>query len=267
MIGKALSTLSLGGLLLITPTERMSKPAISKIEQNTRTVPWATVTRVTIGQRSSRRIRVTGPWMDYVTSVNASGGVSGRNVSTSADKQVEMILDASATATRGDKSITIKVSCPAWGTIWPADCVNGTVTLPVKVFETGPINDIVPSGATSSAQVTVMPNTEYTFNLTGEALGVAKLLPRLLKLTNASIVSRTTTTMRVKGTTPACGFVDVALSDEFSGSDDFPYRHGDNVTDILAGHLCSGSLGPRPISSALCPAGQTFVYATQKCQF
>lgn len=61
MIGKTFSTLSLGGLLLIGPTAPMSKPGISKIEQNTRTVSWAIVTRVTIGQNSSRRIRVTGP--------------------------------------------------------------------------------------------------------------------------------------------------------------------------------------------------------------
>jgi len=69
-------------------------PGFEKIEQNTRTVEWLSVQRVTIGQSSSRKIRLTGPWMDFVSSATTSNGVSARNIVRDFPfRKVTMILD------------------------------------------------------------------------------------------------------------------------------------------------------------------------------
>ena len=101
-------------------------PKVNLIMQNTRTAPWAVVQRATVAQRSSRKIRLLGPWMDYVTSVTAKNGVSARNLVKS-DKQIEMILDASATAPRGDMTLTLNISCPP---IPFSDC-RSSATFPI----------------------------------------------------------------------------------------------------------------------------------------
>ncbi|MDF2770728.1 MAG: hypothetical protein K0S86_221 [Geminicoccaceae bacterium] len=220
-------------------------PKVNLIMQNTRTAPWTVVQRATVAQRSSRKIRLAGPWMDYVTSVTAKNGVSARNLVKS-DKQVEMILDASATAPRGDMTLTLNISCPP---IPFSDCRSST-TFPIKVFETGPIASIQPYGV-------VPPNTKITFQLTGEALNVAQLLPRLLKLGSAAIVSKTATTMQVVGVTPSCGYVDVALTDVADG-DEHPYRHGPSMQAVLAGTICGQSLAPTSLKYTQCTPPQVW---------
>jgi len=224
------------------------------LEQNTRTAEWVGVARITIAQKSSRRIRLSGPWMDYVTSINGSGGISGRNVEH-ADGKTTLILDASESAGRGDKEISAAISCPFGGTL--IGCKD-IVAFPIRVFETGPITSISPSG-------TVMPSTSVTFTLTGDRLDVAKLMPRLLTLKNASLVHVNTNTVRVTGTTPACGFVDVALSDQMDG-DEFPYRKGSALQSVLAGSICGSSIVPPPTTFHQCPVGQNWNSATNSCQ-
>src|SRR5678815_3140388 len=101
------SNFALSGAMLMTYNSAFDSPSFTRLDQNTRTVEWVSVSRITIGQRSSRKIRITGPWMDYISTVNSNGGVSGRNISHVGDKQSTIILDASETAGRGDKSISV----------------------------------------------------------------------------------------------------------------------------------------------------------------
>src|SRR5215211_2660640 len=232
------STLAIGVLLSINPDATIDRPRIDKLEQNTRTVEWATTGRATIGQQSSRKIRVSGPWMDFVTSATTSNGVSARNISHEW-RQVTMTLDAAASSARGDMTLRLNISCP------PVNFECGSsVTLPVKIFETGPISGISPSGV-------VPKNTVVTFDLVGQGMNVAKLNPRLLTLSNASVVNRTATTMRVKGTTPSCGYIDVALTDE-NGDGEYVYRKGGSLQAVLAGTICGTSLAPPGMSQHYC---------------
>ena len=243
--------ITLGGLLSLRSTA--FDPGFEKIEQNTRTVEWLSVQRVTIGQSSSRKIRLTGPWMDFVSSATTSNGVSARNIVRDFPfRKVTMILDASASTTRGDMLLTLRISCP----VVPLDC-KSTVRLPVRVFETGPIATIQPWGV-------VPANSLVTFDLTGQALAVAKLLPRLLRLGNPTILQRTSTTMRVRGTTPSCGSVDVALTDENDG-DEFPYRHAATMQRVIAGTECAGGPAPLSLKYTQCTPPQVWNDALKAC--
>lgn len=228
-----------GGFIWPSSRVRSDKPHIDKLEQNTRTAEWAQVTRVTIGQRGSRMIRVTGPWMDYVTSVTKSNEVSGRNISH-ADRQLTLTLDAAEASIRGDMNLKLNISCPPLG----YECA-ASINLPVKVLETGPINSIAPSGI-------VPANTVVTFDLQGDALGVAKLNARLLSLKEATIVKKFGSTMTVKGKTPSCGYIDVALTDEV-GDGEIVYRKGSTLQPVVAGTICGSSLAPPTMAYHYCP--------------
>jgi hypothetical protein len=255
MINKIIGNLALGSVLFVAPGSAFDPPSFTKIEQNTRTVAWVSVGRATIAQSSSRRIRVTGPWMDYVTSVSTSGGISGRNISHEFQK-VSLVLDATTSSARGNKSVALNITCPFGGEL--IGCTRGPVMLPIKVFESGPISSISPSG-------TVAANTQYTFELHGEGFDVAALLPRLLTLKDASVVSRDASTIRVKGITPSCGYIDVALTDQADG-DEFPYRKGNALPSVLSGHICGTSLAPSSIgNSTVCPSGTNWDTNTKTC--
>jgi hypothetical protein len=250
------SSLAAGSLALMSSGSAFESPAFTGLEQNTRTVEWAPVTRITVGQKSSRKIRITGPWMDYISAVNANGGVSGRNIDHVGDRQSTIILDAAESAPRGTKNISVSIACPFGGNL--LGCTSGPVPIPIRVFETGPITSISPSG-------TVTPNTPTTFELQGQALDVAVLLPRLLTLKNATILSKSATSMQVRGTTPACGYIDVALTDQADGSE-FPYRKGSQLQAVLAGHICGTTLAPPAPVYHYCPPGQNWNPSTNSCQ-
>jgi hypothetical protein len=247
----------LAGALLFVNGAPLAAPSWNKLEQNTRTVQWLNVSRITVPQGSSRKIRITGPWMDYISSVTTSGGVSGRNIAHPASEQSTMILDAARTATRGDKSILVKVQCN-----WAAEilgCRTVSVSIPITVLEMGPINHIYPNGI-------VPPNTTVTFNLDGEGFDYGVILRRLTTLKNAEILTKNATTMRVRGTTPSCGFIDVSLSDRLDG-DEFPYAKGTGIQQVIAGTICGTSIVPPAPSSfnPVCPPGQVFDWNTKIC--
>jgi hypothetical protein len=249
-----LSTAALGGFLLIAAGAAFAPPRVTLLMQNTRVNPWIAVPRLTVPQASSRRVRIEGDWMDHISSVNTVGGVSGRNI-THPDGMTELILDATAGAVRGDKNISVNIACP-WGSS-VLGCTAGPVNVPVRVIETGPISSINPSG-------TVAPNTQITFNLTGEGLNVATLLPRLLHLKNATVLARTATTIRVRGTTPQCGYVDVALTDEADG--DIPYRKSSALQPVLAGAICGLTLA-NPVGIIInCSAGTSWDATLRECR-
>jgi hypothetical protein len=70
--------------------------------------------------------------------------------------------------------------------------------------------------------------------------------------------------MRVRGTTPGCGYVDVALTDMADG-DENPYRKT-TVQPILAGTICGGSVAPTTMKISECPPGQTFDPVANVCK-
>ena len=187
-------------------------------------------------------------------SINPSGGISGRNF-VRADGTTTLILDATESAARGDKLITAVVDC-SLGMAWVGCPPN--VTIPIKVFETGPINSISPAG-------TVSPGASVTFTLRGDRLDVAKLLPRLLTLKNASLTHVDAGTVRVTGITPSCGYIDVALTDQADG-DEFPYRKGTSLQSVLAGTICGTSLAPTSSTYHQCPVGQNWNASLNACQ-
>lgn len=255
MINRIFGNIALGSVLFVAPGSAFDPPSFTKIEQNTRTVPWLSVSRATIAQSSSRKIRLTGPWMDYVTSVTTSGGISGRNISHEFQK-VTLILDATMSSARGNKSVALNITCPFGGEL--IGCTRGPVMVPIKVFENGPISSISPNG-------TLAANTQYTFELHGEGFDVAALLPRLLTLTNASVVSRDASTIKVRGITPSCGYIDVALTDQADG-DEFPYRKGSLLQSVLSGHICGSSLAPSGMGNIhVCPSGTNWDDNTKTC--
>ena len=254
MKSQIISTLAIGGLLSMNPGAPMGAPHVDLIMQNTRTAEWIATPQATIGQSSSRKVRLNGPWMDYVTSATTSNGVSARNIEH-ADKQVTMILDASASAARGDMNLRLNITCPPFPINF--DC-GSSALLKVKIFETGPINTIQPSGI-------VPPNSVITFDLTGEAMGVAKLNARLLSLSGASVLSRTPTSIKVKGKTPSCGYVDVALTDE-AGDGEFVYRKSGSLRQVLAGTICGSSLAPPLMGQSICIAPKVWDAVALVCK-
>ena len=256
MTTNILRALAFASLLPLGAPLAYDSPSFRKIEQNQWSVGWRTVTRVTIGQKSTRSIRLTGPWLDYVRSATASNGVSARNFSTKmlvGEGEVTMILDATASATRGDMSLRLNIACP----VIPLDC-KSSINLPVKVLETGPITAVYPNGV-------VPPNTVVTFDLQGDGFDAAKLLGRLTLIGNPTILERTNTTMKVRGTTPSCGYIDISLNDSQAGDED-PYRKETTTDGVLAGTICGQSLAPRIMRSAQCPPGQTWDAGLRACR-
>ena len=81
MIREFVSSVALGGAAMFMVSGTYDAPTWTRLEQNTRTVEWLGISRITIAQSSSRKVRITGPWMDYIGSVNGNGGVSGRSIS------------------------------------------------------------------------------------------------------------------------------------------------------------------------------------------
>jgi hypothetical protein len=160
---KSLSALTLAGMMWLGALP--SEPSITRLEQNTRTVERQSVSVAKIGQGMTRMIWITGPWMDWVNDVNGSGGVDGIIKSTKqglATGEVQIILNATASATPGEKTLSVDVKCP----IIPLDCKPGPFTFKVRVFETGPLNTITPSGV-------VAPDQPATYTINGEGLNVA----------------------------------------------------------------------------------------------
>jgi hypothetical protein len=247
MFNVKLSSIALGLVLLAGPTSAFDAPAAQLISQ-LRSGTWTAIPRATIPQGSYRTVRAFGPWMDHVVSVTTVNGVTGQNVVKDGDRTVKMILTASASSTRGDSYVLLNISCSDIDVMM--GCTRGPVRLPTKILETGPINHIYPNG-------TVPANSTVTFDLLGEGLDVAVLLTRLLTLSNASILSQSAGTIRVKGTTPSCGHIDVALSDKADGSE-APYRKGASLESVVSGRLCSGSLAPALNTYIECGPGKTW---------
>jgi hypothetical protein len=230
---------------------------LTVIEQNG-TTGYHVVTRVAVGQGSSRSIRLTGKYLHLVTSATVTGGVSARNFQKVADNQGTMVLDASLTSARGDLNLKLNITCPPSIPFVTADCTS-SVLLPVKVLETGPLAWIAPSG-------NIPANVAVTFNLTGEGVGVAKPLARLMNLKNVTVVQQSSTVIQVRGTTPSCGPVVLALQDRAQLDDEVPYRKGSAITVSLAGGTyCGGESGPKVYSTTTCPVGTVWNASLNQC--
>ena len=227
-----------------------------------------TVTNPQVAQASVQRVVLTGPWVDYVTAVNASGGVtgdivSGSKVANGASSKITIRLRGN-TATRGPKNMSVHVTCP---NIPFTDCQNKDLAFTTEVLESGPITGISAPNGTH----TVQPNSVVQFTVSGDAVGVSKILTRLTNLGSPRIVSQSTSSMTVSGTTPSCGSIGIGLIDNTSKTDDPAYRYSlpSNAEPILAGTYCPGYNPKAPTtcnSTIACPVGQTFNPATCKCQ-
>jgi hypothetical protein len=234
---KPLSALTLAGMMWLGA--RPSEPAITDLAQATRTVARQSVSTAKIGQGMTRTIWITGPWMDWVNDVNGTGGVDGTIKATKqgiTTGEVQIILNATASATVGEKTLTVDVKCP----IIPLDCKPGPFPFKVRVFETGPINSITPTGV-------VAPDQQAMYTINGEGLNSAELLPRLTTLRNATIVTRTANTLTVRGTNPSCGGVDIEFV-AAGGGDDMPYRKSAGLTLPIAGGACGSGFVYRPLA-------------------
>ncbi|HZJ00065.1 MAG TPA: CARDB domain-containing protein [Gemmatimonadaceae bacterium] len=233
---KSAATLPLLGMLGIG-TLPPWVPHIVKIEQNTRTVERQTVSTVSIGQGKTRMIWITGPNMDNVDYVAGSGGVTGTiqgKQSVNWTGEVQIILNASNTASRGEKTLSVHVSCP----LVAIDCVSGPVSFKVRVYETGPITSINPTDI-------VTPNQQTTYTINGEGMNVAELLPRLTTLKNAVIVSKSSTSLTVSGVNPSCGGVDIQFID-VDGPEDMTYKKATGLKIPVAGGICGTAFATSP---------------------
>ena len=246
------SSFALAGMLLISTAAEFDAPHWTVLEQNTRTVEWARVNRFTVPQGSARTVRITGPWMDYITSVTPIAGITGYSIQHPEGKTT-LILHADQSTSRGDHTVQVKIGCPPLSNL--IGCAPAAV-IPVKVLEMGPITGVTPNG-------TVAPNTTMNFTLTGEGMNVATILGRLTSLQNASILSgATSSSITVRGTTKSCGYVTIALSDVVDG-DEFPYKN--LASPIVAGSVCAGSGPNTPPTYVYCPVGQTYDANTKTC--
>lgn len=214
-------------------------PHIVKIEQNTRTVARQVVSTVSIGQGKTRMIWLTGPNLDHVDYVNGSGGVTGTIKDTKIvdwTGEVQIILNASDAASRGEKTLSVHVSCP----LVAIDCVSGPVSFKVRVYETGPLTSISPTDI-------VTPNQQTTYTINGEGMNVAELLPRLTTLKNAVIVSKSSTSLTVSGVNPSCGGVDIQFID-VDGPEDMTYKKATGLKIPVAGGICGTVFPSSPIA-------------------
>jgi hypothetical protein len=243
---KSLSALSLLGVAWVSGSP-LSAPRIARIDQNTRTVERQAVTVPKIGQGMTRMIWLVGPWMDYVNDVNGNGGVDGTIKSTHGDfdnSYVQIILSAPASATPGDKTLSVDVKCPP---IPFTDCTPGPFSFKVRVIETGPLTTITPNNI-------VAPNQQTTYTISGEGLNIAQLLPRLTTLKNAAIVSQTANTLVVSGTNPSCGGVDIEFT-AIGGLEDIPYKKASGLSLPVAGGICGTNFSTSLITGSGTPGG------------
>lgn len=223
----------------LAPPGAAEPPTIQKIEQNVGGMR-VTLARPQLPRLSIRRVWVTGPWLDYASSVTASGGVTGRIIEKKTlwgRGELQIQLEASATVTRGQKNLSINIKCPA---IPFTDCRDGAVTLPVFVLATGPISAITPNGVVPSGQI-------MDFTLTGQNMNVARPVD-----TSVQVLGRTATTIRLRRRTPSCGSVLFQLYDEASGTRwdrDEQYALTSGFTHAHVGTACAGTVRPPPTTS------------------
>ncbi|HSJ07026.1 MAG TPA: hypothetical protein VK936_09995 [Longimicrobiales bacterium] len=231
------------------PGERITfaaaPPSIEKVEQNVGGMR-VRLSRPQLPRLAIRRIWVTGPWLDYASSVTSAGGVSGRiaNKRTLLGRgEVEIVVESSSSATRGQKGLRINIKCPP---IPFTDCNENGVPLPVFVLATGPISSISPNGVVPSGQT-------MDFTLTGQNMNVARVVDPTVQ-----VISRTATTIRLRRTTPSCGNILFQLYDEASGSrwdQDEQYALTPGFVHAHVGTVCVRNQPPPPTTGPIrrCP--------------
>jgi hypothetical protein len=211
--------LAMSALLSIGSIGTLDPPKITMTEQ--RLNPHSTQDRtpvsiVTVGVDETRRVWLTGPWLDHVSSVNVPSNLSaeiwGRK-DLGGKGEVYLYLRAEKTAVRGVKTFSLNISCP----VVAFDCNKGPVYFKVRVTDTGPISTITP--------LVVPVNSRVTFTLQGAGVDVAAILLTKTNLLNPVIVGRTTNTLSIQGTATACGqWLRIALRDKDDPYMDQPYH-------------------------------------------
>lgn len=210
--------IALTGLVSIGAIGTFAPPQITMTEQELNpnsTQNRTPVSIITVGVDDSRRVWLTGPWLDHVSSVNVPSNLSAK-ICCYKDRfgkgEVEFRLTAEKTAVRGVKTLSLNISCP----VVAFDCNKGPVYFKVRVTDTGPISWIYPQ--------VVSVNSRVTFKLEGAGLDVAAILLTKTNLLNPVIVGRTTNTLSIQGTATACGHIRIALRDKDDPYMDQPYH-------------------------------------------
>jgi hypothetical protein len=209
--------IAMSALLSIGAIGTFAPPQITMTEQELNpnsTQNRTPVSIITVGVDDSRRVWLTGPWLDHVSSVNVPSNLSAK-ICCHKDRfgkgEVEFRLTAEKTAVRGVKTLSLNISCP----VVAFDCNKGPVYFKVRVTDTGPISWVWPQ--------VVTVNSRVTFTLQGAGLDVAAILLTKTNLLNPVIVGRTTNTLSIQGTATAGGDIRIALRDKDDPYMDQPY--------------------------------------------
>ena len=264
--------LTLAAMLLLGPTVDGTAPSITKKEQmQYYPAGRVTVTTPNVGQNSSRRVYLTGPWMDWASSVTGPTGLTAKIMAKRqglGSGELEIIIYATAGVARGNHSMSVNIGCPPVS----LDCNAGPVKFDVRVLETGPVTSIAPAAPASAILEPgkLAPNTEVLFIVNAQGADIARILPRLTTLKNVSIVAQVPgmAMIQVRGTTPACGGVDIGLIDRSATAEDPVFVKATGYTGWIAGTICPGSIpNPPPTSGCTtvlsCPSG--YVWSPTSC--
>lgn len=231
MYQRLYSGFALAGLLSIGGLATLEAPKITQVEaKSTLTHHRRYVTAITIGIGGQRRIWLTGPWLDYASSVSERGNVFGK-IEAKKDLlgkgQVEILLTARSSAVRGLKYPSLNIACP----VVPFDCNGGPLPFQVRVFETGPVSSITVKGA-------ILPNSRITVTLGGAGMDVAAINTHWTSLVNPVIVGRTNNTISIQGTTKSCGNLVVSLKDRDDAEGEYAYRGVSIAGPLVGAEVC-----------------------------
>jgi hypothetical protein len=175
-------------------------------------------------------------------SISAGSGVTATITSTTADQgRITVRISATSSASTGSRTATIRYP---WGTL----------TFPLRVLRGGTLTSVTPS-----ANVAI--NTPVTFTISGTGLDVAAIVKAKTDLANITVVSRTATSLRIRGTPSGCGTNRIVIGDQAFGGDEFQYSPGG--LDLQLNIACGYRAAPAP--SVYCATGYTYNASTGTC--
>jgi hypothetical protein len=157
-----------------------------------------------VRQKGTRNIFLTGPWLDYASSIKPNGGVSGTILGRKTlfgKGELDVRLEAAQTAARGMTTLFVNITCPPVS----LDCNRGPVPFNVHVMGRGPITRIRNPRAPGDE---VPPDSPVTLTVEGEGMSVAEISMRDTKgLWPARIIVRTANSVTIQGTSGQCPWI------------------------------------------------------------
>lgn len=119
------------GFLSISAIATLDAPRITKISEG-----FHVVSTVTVPRGDMRYVWLTGPWLDYASSVNGSGNIWGSILKKhDLGGKGEVFISVHAeNAAIGVRTLSVSIACP----IIPFDCNKGPLSFNVQVVEPKP---------------------------------------------------------------------------------------------------------------------------------